>query len=192
MARLVEHEADRPYTLTAADIDPDHGDIAVCRCGLSESFPFCDGSHRAAEDEDAGSTYRYLPGGEREVVRDVRTKGATDDATDDGEPERDEEQTGTVAETQGEEEPPAEASGTGRRLVTHEAATPSIVERADLAAADGSIRVCRCGLSADGPRCDGSHAACAGERSDAVYRYNGDGDGGLTRRVVESVEKGEE
>lgn len=72
MPREVEHDADGPYVLTTEDIDPDHGDIAVCRCGLSPEFPFCNGSHRATEDEDPDTVYRYPdgPGGERRVVAD--------------------------------------------------------------------------------------------------------------------------
>jgi CDGSH-type Zn-finger protein len=59
MARLVEHEADGPLILDEDDIDDEKGDIAVCLCGLSDDYPFCDGSHRATEEEEDGRLYRY-------------------------------------------------------------------------------------------------------------------------------------
>ncbi|MFP4175158.1 MAG: CDGSH iron-sulfur domain-containing protein [Halobacteriales archaeon] len=68
MARLVEHEADGPLILDEDDIDDEKGDIAVCLCGLSDNRPFCDGSHRATEDEKDGKVYRYEDGERHEVV----------------------------------------------------------------------------------------------------------------------------
>lgn len=68
--REVTHEADGPYILTPEDIDEEKGDVAICLCGLSTEFPFCDGTHRATEDEDPGVRYKYeddSPGGRREI-----------------------------------------------------------------------------------------------------------------------------
>ena len=70
MPREVVHEADGPYFIDEAEFEAQDRDIAICRCGLSAEFPHCDGSHRAAEDEEEGVVYRYEDG-ERRVVRDA-------------------------------------------------------------------------------------------------------------------------
>lgn len=74
MARLVRHEATGPRKLDEDDIDPEKGDIAVCQCGLSDEYPFCDGSHRETRTETEGELYRYErddAGESRHVVEDV-------------------------------------------------------------------------------------------------------------------------
>jgi len=73
MSRIVKLEATGPRKLEPEDIDDEKGDIAVCQCGLSGSFPFCDGSHRRTRDEDDGTTYVYENGDRRELERVVTT-----------------------------------------------------------------------------------------------------------------------
>ena len=68
MSRLVELEGDGPRKLDPDDIDPEKGDVAICQCGLSEEFPFCDGSHRKTDGEKDGVRYTYDEDGTRKRV----------------------------------------------------------------------------------------------------------------------------
>lgn len=56
MARLVQFEATGPIK-----VEPSDKPLFVCACGLSRKFPFCDGTHKACRDEEAGKIYRYDP-----------------------------------------------------------------------------------------------------------------------------------
>ncbi|MDX1748598.1 MAG: CDGSH iron-sulfur domain-containing protein [Halobacteriales archaeon] len=74
MARLIRHDATGPRRLDADDLHDVKGDIAVCQCGLSAEYPFCDGSHRATEREQPDTLYRYSDDdddGERFIVEQV-------------------------------------------------------------------------------------------------------------------------
>ncbi|PSP75310.1 (Fe-S) protein [Halobacteriales archaeon QS_1_68_20] len=76
MAREVTHTARGPLKIDESDLDDEKGDVAICLCGLSREYPFCDGSHRVTEDEEAGVRYKYEddPDGERRVIEDVVLK----------------------------------------------------------------------------------------------------------------------
>ena len=70
MAREVTHEARGPTVLDDDD-KGDDGLIFVCRCGLSDAKPLCDGSHKATADEEDGVVYKYAnddADGERRVI----------------------------------------------------------------------------------------------------------------------------
>jgi len=80
MSREVTLDARGPRFLDADDVDPEKGDVAVCQCGLSDEFPFCDGSHQATEAEADDTRYKYVDGERREVERIVFTDDPDDHA----------------------------------------------------------------------------------------------------------------
>ncbi|UWG48754.1 Zinc finger domain containing protein (CDGSH-type) [Halanaeroarchaeum sp. HSR-CO] len=59
MPREITHDAHGPKILDEDDIDEQKGNIAICMCGLSANYPFCDGSHDATADEDPNTLYKY-------------------------------------------------------------------------------------------------------------------------------------
>jgi CDGSH-type Zn-finger protein len=79
MPREVTLDARGPRFLDADDIDPEKGDVAVCQCGLSDEFPFCDGSHRATEAEADDRRYKYVDGERRVIDRIVFAGDPADD-----------------------------------------------------------------------------------------------------------------
>ncbi|MDY7080941.1 MAG: CDGSH iron-sulfur domain-containing protein [Halobacteria archaeon] len=60
MSRLIEHDQQEPEVIGEDEFEEEHGGtVAVCQCGLSDNYPFCDGSHNATSDEEEGKLYRY-------------------------------------------------------------------------------------------------------------------------------------
>ena len=73
MAREVTHEERGPAVLDESDMGDDDL-IYVCRCGLSDAKPLCDGSHNATADETEGVVYKYAnddADGERREVGEL-------------------------------------------------------------------------------------------------------------------------
>ena len=62
MPRMVRHEATGPIR-----IDPQDKPVFVCACGLSRTFPICDGAHKGCRDEDPAIVYVYEEGQRRPV-----------------------------------------------------------------------------------------------------------------------------
>jgi CDGSH-type Zn-finger protein len=73
MAREVTHEERGPAILDDDD-KGDDGRIFVCQCGLSDTKPLCDGSHKATADEEDGTLYKYEidePDAERREIDEI-------------------------------------------------------------------------------------------------------------------------
>lgn len=74
MPREITHDARGPYRIDENDIDEQKGDIAICMCGLSADYPFCDGSHAGTTDEDPDVRYKYVNDddeGKRRVIAEI-------------------------------------------------------------------------------------------------------------------------
>ena len=66
MARVVMKEAQASHKLQVVDEEGNTRLRGICMCGLSSNLPFCNGSHRKAEDEEEGVLYIYNEDGTRE------------------------------------------------------------------------------------------------------------------------------
>lgn len=78
MARVVIHTKTGPHKIDKDDFDPEKENIAICQCGLSAEYPFCDGSHRRIDSEvdEVLYDYLYLDGdaADRHTVEIARTE----------------------------------------------------------------------------------------------------------------------
>lgn len=65
MPRIVRFEQTGPIKIDPSTLPVDAEGkpkpIFICACGLSATFPFCDGSHKACRTEEPGHVYRYDP-----------------------------------------------------------------------------------------------------------------------------------
>ncbi len=66
MARLIQRQRNRPYVVTVS------GETKyLCGCGLSANQPYCDGTHKITQTEDAGTLYWYDQGGQRHEAKET-------------------------------------------------------------------------------------------------------------------------
>jgi len=63
MTRLVKKESTGP-----TEVKVGNESKWICMCGLSESQPFCDGSHKKTSGEEHGKLYFYNKDGSRTEV----------------------------------------------------------------------------------------------------------------------------
>src|SRR5262245_46912288 len=60
MARLLRNDRTGPVRIEPKDFPPGGKHISICACGLSATFPYCDGTHKTtARLEQPGVLYLY-------------------------------------------------------------------------------------------------------------------------------------
>lgn len=64
MSRIVRREAVAPKMISAEEAK---FPMAICACGLTSNFPYCNGSHTQTKQEEPGKLYEYSNNQAKEV-----------------------------------------------------------------------------------------------------------------------------
>lgn len=83
MARLIRHDATKPFKIDPATLPPGKA-IFICACGLSRNLPFCDGTHKGCVSEQPGTLYVYDES--RQNVVETRAESAGEASNHAGDP----------------------------------------------------------------------------------------------------------
>jgi CDGSH-type Zn-finger protein len=59
VSREITHDANGPQLIDEDELEEQGGAVHLCMCGLSNNYPYCDGSHTATIDEEEGTRYKY-------------------------------------------------------------------------------------------------------------------------------------
>ncbi|MFB6168764.1 MAG: CDGSH iron-sulfur domain-containing protein [Haloferacaceae archaeon] len=59
MSREITHDATGPKLIDEDKLEEQGGSVHLCMCGLSNDYPYCDGSHTATVDEEEDTRYKY-------------------------------------------------------------------------------------------------------------------------------------